>query len=179
MWWRLRRKAFAQATAKERREAFAALVARGVPGGGDGKGEPPLAPGLVAYREGNPVGWVCVGRRGDFPALAASPVLKPVDAEPVWSIVCLFVDPGERGRGVARALVRAAVDYAGSQGGRIVEAYPKDERAGTVDAVAAFTGVVSLYESLGFVEAERRRGRPIMRLGLDAPGIPFQSAPLS
>ena len=179
MWWRLERKAFRRATAAERRDGLEKLVLQGIGTAEEGRSGTPLAPGLVAWDAGKPVGWVCVGRRSDFPALASSRVLKPVDAEPVWSIVCLFVDPKERGRGVARALVAAAVDYAGERGGRIVEAYPKDERSGKIEAAAAYTGVVSLYESFGFVEVARRRGRPIMRLGPDASAMPFQSGSFS
>lgn len=39
-------------------------------------------PGLIGYRGGEPVGWVALGPREDFPKLARSPVMKPVDDRP-------------------------------------------------------------------------------------------------
>ena len=42
-------------------------------------------PGLIGYLQGQPVGWVSLGRREDYGRLAKSPVMKPVDGQPVWS----------------------------------------------------------------------------------------------
>jgi hypothetical protein len=57
-------------------------------------------PGLLAYREGRPVGWVSVAPREEFGRIQRSPTLKPVDDKPVWSIVCFFMHRGEREKGV-------------------------------------------------------------------------------
>src|SRR2546422_11163884 len=73
-------------------------------------------PGLIGYERGNPVGWISLSPREDYARLRRSPVMKPVDDRPVWSIVCLFVDSGARGKGVSGALLKAAIDYARSQG---------------------------------------------------------------
>ena len=56
------------------------------------KQDPP--PGLIGYRGRMPVGWIALGPREDYAKLAKSPVMKPVDEQPVWSIVC-FVVPSE------------------------------------------------------------------------------------
>lgn len=121
-------------------------------------------PGLVGYRNGVPAGWCSVAPREDFGRLDRSPIGRRIDAEPVWSLVCLFVDQAHRGQGVARALVRAAVDYAGDQGVRVVEAYPVDDTLGPVSADQAYHGVVSLLRSESFEEVARRRPRrPVMR----------------
>jgi GNAT superfamily N-acetyltransferase len=124
-------------------------------------------PGLVARRDGEPAGWVSVAPYEQFPRLARSPVSAPVDDQRVWSLVCLYVRPGHRRAGVARALVRAAIAFAREQGALIVEAYPVDDTLGPVSADHAFHGVVSLLAAEGFAETARRTPRrPVMRLAL-------------
>ncbi len=122
--------------------------------------------GLIGYRGRTPVGWVSFGPREVFRKLARSPVMKPVDEQPVWSIVC-FVVPGEfRHQGVAQAMLRAAVAYANKRGATIVEAYPVDRRTRAADDSMWF-GAKSMYDATGFeVVACRRAGRPIVRLRL-------------
>ena len=51
--------------------------------------DPP--PGLIGYRGMTPVGWVSLGPRADYAKLAKSPVMRPVDEQPVWAIVCFVV----------------------------------------------------------------------------------------
>ncbi|MGH3713973.1 MAG: GNAT family N-acetyltransferase [Micromonosporaceae bacterium] len=122
------------------------------------------SPGLVAYRDGVPAGWVSVGPRAAYPRLDRSPVSKPVDDTPVWSLVCLYVAPEHRRAGVSRALVRAALRYAAEHGASTVEAYPVDDTLGKVSSDDAYHGVVSLLASEGFAEVARRTpGRPVMR----------------
>lgn len=126
--------------------------------------EPP--PGLLGYRGGVPVGWVSLGPREQFAKLRKSPALKPVDDAPVWSIVCLVVPSEHRRQGVARALLRGAVDYARERGVRLVEAYPVD-KAETGAPDAPWFGSLAMYEELGFAEVARRRpARPVVRLQL-------------
>ena len=72
------------------------------------------APGLIGYQAGRPVGWISLSPREDYPRLERSPVMKPVDEKPVWSIVCFFVDKEARGKGVSEALLKGAMDYARS-----------------------------------------------------------------
>jgi len=133
------------------REAMQALV------------EQETVPGLIAYRSGRPVGWISLGPREAYPRLERSPVMKRVDDRPVWSIVCFYVDPRERGRGVARALLRAAIDYARSQGARLLEAYPVDKRARSHPDFLWF-GPAQMFRRAGFREVARRKpARPVMR----------------
>ncbi len=121
-------------------------------------------PGLVGYRDGVPVGWVTLGPRAAFVKLERSPVMKPVDAAPVWSIVCFVVPAEHRGQGVARALLGAAIDYARTQGATLLEAYPVDKSGRSADDSMWF-GARSMYATAGFVEVARRRPqRPVMRL---------------
>lgn len=62
-------------------------------------------PGLIAYQDGSPVGWISLSPREDYARLKRSPVMKPVDDKLVWSIVCFFVDRRSRG---ARSLGKVA-----------------------------------------------------------------------
>jgi hypothetical protein len=59
-------------------------------------------PGLVGYVDGAPAGWISLGPRENYLRLRRSRVMKPVDAKPVWSIVCTYVARPYRGQGSAR-----------------------------------------------------------------------------
>lgn len=123
-------------------------------------------PGLIAYRDRRPVGWISLGPRDDYPRLERSPVMKRVDQKPVWSIVCFFVDPKERGQGVTRALLRGAIDYARLKGATLLEAYPIDKKVRSHPDFMWF-GAKSLYDRAGFKEVARRKAtRPVVRRGL-------------
>lgn len=125
-----------------------------------------IVPGLLAYRDGRAVGWISVGPREDYPRLANSPIMKPVDERPVWSIVCFFIDSHERGKGISRALLKGAMDYARSHGATLLEAYPVDKRERS-SPLSLWWGVKSLYDKAGFREAARRKKtRPVVRRAL-------------
>jgi ribosomal protein S18 acetylase RimI-like enzyme len=127
------------------------------------------APGLVAYRRGEAVGWVSLGPRTDYERLTHSKVLAPVDERPVWSIVCFVVGRRARRQGIARALLDAAIAYAREHGATLLEAYPADTDGGRISAASAYKGTVPMFEAAGFEVVERRRAnrssapRPIMR----------------
>ncbi len=146
MWWRVpegeRFKDIHGAEAKRRQKA---LVLAG------------KSRGLLAFADGEPVGWCAYGRRTDFAALARSRTLSCDDAEQVWSLPCFFIKSGWRGRGVARALLRAALASLRRQGARTAEAYPVRLPSSNT---GAFTGTVPWLESEGFrVLTSRPRGR--------------------
>jgi GNAT superfamily N-acetyltransferase len=127
------------------------------------------APGLVAYRDGEAVGWVSVGPREDYPRLVHSKVLIPIDDRPVWSVVCFVVARSARGSGVASALLEAAIEYAREHGATLLESYPIETDGRRVPAAHAFKGTVGMFERAGFEIVARRRFnrttplRPIMR----------------
>lgn len=121
-------------------------------------------PGLIGYRSKMPVGWVSLGPREDYAKLARSPVMKPVDDQPVWSIVCFVVPSEFRRQGVAQALLAAAVSYAKKQGAHLLEAYPVDKPSRSNDEFMWF-GAKSMYDKAGFVEVARRKPqRPVVRI---------------
>jgi GNAT superfamily N-acetyltransferase len=127
------------------------------------------APGLIAYRDGDPIGWVSLGLRDDYDRLQHSKILAPVDDRPVWSIVCFVVSRRARGQGVAQALLEAAVDYARDHGATLLEAYPVETDGKRVPAASAYKGTVTMFERAGFEVVDRRQHnrsspvRPIMR----------------
>ena len=126
--------------------------------------DPP--PGLIGYRGGQPVGWISLGPREDYAKLANSPVMKPVDDTPVWSIVCLVVPSEFRGQGVARELVAGAIAYARKRGVTLLEAYPVDKAEATATHAPWF-GSKAMFDEAGFAEVARRKpARPIVRLQL-------------
>lgn len=159
MYWRLKRSEFTEKTGKGNRLAMQALIQSGE------------VPGLLAYiqpdNENEPpqaVGWVSIGPRQSFPVLERSRILKPVDDQPVWSIVCFFVARPYRRKGLMVPLINAAVEYARQQGAHIVEAYPVEPKQERTSDVFVYTGLASAFQKAGFVEAARRsETRPIMR----------------
>lgn len=152
MAWRLPRKQWEQGKGKGNRKAFRRIVKHGD------------QPGVLAYHEGQPIGWCSVAPRQVYLTLERSRVLKPVDDRPVWSISCLFIARPYRRQGVSVQLLRAAVKFARSQGATIVEGYPVEAYAARMPDAFAWTGLVPAYRKAGFREAVRRsKSRPIMR----------------
>jgi GNAT superfamily N-acetyltransferase len=120
-------------------------------------------PGLLAYHDGKPVGWVAVAPRAEYPRLNRSPKLKPVDDLPVWSVTCFYIDRRYRGTGVAGTLLAAAIEHARAHGATSIEGYPVDPGDGRVSNASAFTGVLDMFRAAGFSEIARRGGRPTLR----------------
>ena len=137
---------------KTYRAALKALVDAGRP------------PGLIAYRGDVPVGWVSLAPREEFARLERSPVMKPVDDQTVWSIICFVVPAEHRGQGVARALLDGAITYAQKRGANLIEAYPVDRSERSKDDAMWF-GAKAMYDHAGFKEVARRKPtRPVVRL---------------
>jgi GNAT superfamily N-acetyltransferase len=152
MWWRLPRADFVRGKGEGNRRALEAIVKTG--------GEP----GLIAWRGGEPAGWIALAPRAAYPRFLKSRTLAPVDDEPVWSITCFFVAPKWRRQGLSRSLVEAAADFARAKGGGMLEAYPIDAGPGPQPAPFIFTGIAATFRKAGFTECARRSPtRPIMR----------------
>ena len=108
------------------------------------------APVLVAYVGGEPAGFVALGPRADFGRVAASRATPPVDDVPAWVIPCITVGRPFRGKGVAVALLRASVQYAGERGAPAIEGHPRAGRARVHDDLA-FIGTQALFRKAGFL----------------------------
>lgn len=96
-----------------------------------------VAPGLLAYDDGEVVGWAAVAPRSELP-FARSTKIPHVDDLPVWSAWCVRVRPGRRGRGISHALLEGCVDYARSHGAPAIEGYPVDNDGQRVDLTMAY-----------------------------------------
>lgn len=153
MYWRLARKEFNAGKGEGNRRAMKTLVKSGV------------MPGLLGYLDGRPAGWCSLAPREEFPALARSRVLRPVDDQPCWSVSCLFVHRACRNKGVATRLLGAAVDYLKDKEALFLEGYPVEPRVNKpIPAAFAWTGVPKVFTANGFIEVARRSPtRPIMR----------------
>lgn len=128
-----------------------------------GTGRPP---GLIGYRGNVPVGWVSLSPREEYVKLARSPVMKTVDDQSVWSVICFVVPSEHRGQGVAQALLAGAIAYAKKHGAKLIEAYPVDKPSRSQDDAMWF-GAKSMFYRAGFSEVARRKPhRPIVRLKL-------------
>jgi GNAT superfamily N-acetyltransferase len=134
--------------------------------------EKPSPPGVMAYIDSQPVGWCGFGPRHEMERLVRSRTIPAVDDHPVWSLVCFLVLPGHRGQGVARALLRGAIDCARSYSAPALEAYPIDPASTRINTSSVYMGSVSMFEKEGFVRvletSARSAGRPrwLMRLEL-------------
>jgi GNAT superfamily N-acetyltransferase len=152
MWWRLKRSEFNQQKGDGNKSAMKILVDSG------------KIPGLIAYQGNVPIGWCSVGPREEFSALERSRILKTVDSQSVWSIVCFFVNKKFRNQGLTIDLINAAKEFVWQNGGKILEGYPVEPRTGKTADVFAYTGLASAFLKTGFVEVARRsETRPIMR----------------
>lgn len=136
--------------------------------------EAEVPPGLLAYRDGEPVGWVQLGPREDFPRVAAHAALARLVGErgagrEVWRTTCFVVKVGHRRQGVARALLAAAVDFAAEHGADVLEAHAVDVAARSARPAGAslYHGTVSMFRAAGFTEVGRTApARPVMRRDL-------------
>ena len=155
MWWKLRRSVFVRQKGEKNRQAMKQLVDCG------------QVPGLLAFTGRKPVGWCAVAPRSEFPVLERSKILKRIDDQPVWSVVCFFIARDFRNLGISEQLLHAAIAYARQHGGKILEGYPVDPKKTPAPAVFLWTGLAAAFRNAGFVEAARRSPtRPIMRCHL-------------
>ena len=151
MHWKLRGKESEESKGYEARQMHKSILDSGT------------TTGLIAYLHGEVAGWVAVEPRAAYERLAHSRVLQPVDDQDVWSVPCFFVAKKFRKQGINVELLKAAVKYVKSKGGRIVEGYPV-EADKSIAPPFAFTGLVSAFEQAGFKEVARNSPtRPIFR----------------
>jgi GNAT superfamily N-acetyltransferase len=130
-----------------------------------------LAPGVLAYAGAEVAGWAAVAPRSELP-FARSAKIPHVDGLPVWSVWCIRVRPGYRGRGISHILLDGAVAYARSRGAPAIEGYPVDNHGKRVDLTMAYVGTRKLFADAGFTKAADTTSvaggfpRVVMRLNL-------------
>jgi GNAT superfamily N-acetyltransferase len=145
MTWRVSSSAFRAMGSDERRAALHDRV----------QGAEPV--GLLAYQDDEPVAWCSVAPRKSYARLERSRTIKRLDDRDTWSIVCLFVAPQARGRGLSAELLKAAVAYAKENGAEVVEGYPvepefDDEGNWHPARSYRFMGYVTSFVKAGFVD---------------------------
>jgi GNAT superfamily N-acetyltransferase len=125
--------------------------------------------GLVAYLDGEPIGWVAVEPRPAYFGLLRV-YRVPWEGrtedradDSVWSVTCILVRAGFRGRGITYELVKAAVDFARGRGARAIEGYPMITQPGQVviwDEV--HVGTRRMFAEAGFTEVTHPTPRRVV-----------------
>lgn len=152
MWFRLRRSEMNRSTNAQNKAALKRIVDSDRP------------PGLIAYVDGAPAGWVSLDPRERYAMLMHGRIWKPLDETPVWSIVCFVVSKEYRRQGMMSRLLGAAIGHARDHGAKMLEAYPV-EAAEELTGYDGFTGIASVFRRAGFREAGRMsNGRTVVRL---------------
>jgi GNAT superfamily N-acetyltransferase len=136
-----------------------------------GDPDAPETSGLVAYLDGDPVGWVAVEPRIDYPKLRTTPVPwrgrdENKDDGGVWAVTCFVVRAGFRGRGLTYPLAAATVDFARGRGARALEGYPMITEPGKeITWGETHVGTRQVFEAAGFAEVSHPTlRRVVMRI---------------
>lgn len=142
-WWLLTNAVFRQSSRDALTERFRAEMHDERP------------PGLIAYIDGEPAGWVRVGPRAAQARLlrtrdVTTTTAEPLDASDVWAVSCFVVREKHRGHGLMRTLLDAAVSAAREAGARVVEAYPLDPTVAKRSSTQLYRGTVSAFTDAGF-----------------------------
>lgn len=125
--------------------------------------------GLVAFLDGEPVGWCGVDRRTEFVRLGQTPWkgrTEHKEDDGVWAITCFAVRVGYRGQGITYRLAAAAVDFARERGASALEGYPMDPAPGQqVTWGEIHVGHRKVFEAAGFEEVSHpSKRRCVMRI---------------
>lgn len=125
--------------------------------------------GLVAYLDGEPVGWCAVEPRPAYPGLLRVYRVpwegrdEDKDDATVWAVTCFVVRAGYRRRRVSYALARAAVDFARERGARALEGYPMLTEPGKeITWGELHVGSRSIFEAAGFTEVSHPTPRRVV-----------------
>jgi GNAT superfamily N-acetyltransferase len=161
----------------DRKKMFQSLVKQG------------KAPGLLAYKGKQAVGWVAIAPRAMTPDWNRGRKSSAVEAEgdasdpACWGASCFFVRSGHRKQGMTADLLGASIAHAKKAGAKRLEACPMshdDKRS----AVGMCVGPQRVFERAGFETViERKPGRPLMRLAINKtatgkkPGFVKKAAP--
>ena len=125
--------------------------------------------GLVAYLDGEPVGWCGVEPRANYSGLrrvyrvAWEGRTEDKGDTTVWAVTCFFVRPGFRHRGISYALARATVDFARARGARALEGYPMLTQPGQeITWGEMLVGNRSIFDAAGFREVSHPTPRRLV-----------------
>ncbi len=132
--------------------------------------DPPL--GLLASREGVPVGWCATGPRSRYKVATSNRSIlmrrDPTEDDNVWLVPCFFVRVGHRRSSLTEELLTAAVEFAERYEAAAIEGWPI---ANTYDSPTSFEGREHVFERCGFACVARPSPRrAVMRLDLPRAG---------
>lgn len=152
-WFLVTSRVFEAAAPYERRQTLEDRIRSGRPSG------------VLAYRDGHPVGWCAVGPRGDYDRLTSTRArtYRSIDDRPTWAITCFYIPRELRGQGIATALLDAAVVYGRAQGAGAIDAHPVDLAEDPKPSSSLFPGTLDMFLRAGFTEIARHGGRPQVR----------------
>jgi GNAT superfamily N-acetyltransferase len=117
--------------------------------------------GLVAYLDGEPVGWCAVAPRPAHPRMLRNNRVpwegrdEDKSDNTVWALTCFLTRAGYGRRGISHALAEAAVDFARARGARAIEGYPDLVEGG-------YGGARETFAQAGFVEVSRPTKRKVV-----------------
>ena len=159
------REAFAKFPVEERAHRLRTQTECGHP-------ESKTTSGLVAYLDGEPVGWCAVEPRTAYEGLLRNNRVpwegraEDKTDDSVWAVTCVFTRAGFRRRGIGYALAAATVDCARDRGARALEAYPMLTEPGqNITWGELNVGTRSMFEAAGFREVSHpTKRRVVMRI---------------
>lgn len=111
--------------------------------------QPP--PGILAYCDGEVVGWASVAPRSQVAELADTQTYPYLGEVEPWSIFCLRTRGGKRRRGIGQHILRGAIDFALANGAEVIEAYPLDTTEKTAP-IFTYPGLRSMFEKENFTK---------------------------
>jgi GNAT superfamily N-acetyltransferase len=167
-WFQNPGKSFAVLTDEELTERLRVATACGNP-------RAAATSGLVGYLADEPVGWCALEPRTAYPRLRTSRIPwngreEDPDDEGVWALVCFVTRTGYRRRGISRAMVPAAVDFARERGASALEGYPillPEGKAAMWGEM--YVGSPSIFADAGFSEVSHPTPRRVvMRINFSA-----------
>lgn len=125
------------------------------------------ARGVVALEGDVAIGWlkvapVTVMRKAYDRRLYRGLPCFQGDREGVFAIGCALIHPEHRRRGVATALVRAAVEIAPAWGARALEAFPRNPKEPVSDE-ELWHGPMGAFQKNGFVVVHDFEPYPVLR----------------
>jgi GNAT superfamily N-acetyltransferase len=153
------REAFAKFPVEERAHRLRVQTECGNPGS-------ETTSGLVAYLDGEPVGWCAVEPRSAYGGLVRNNRVpwegrsEDKADDSVWAVTCLFTRAGFRKRGISYALARAAVDFARERGARALEAYPMTTKEALLEEL--HVGTEGAFAAAGLTEVSRPTVRRVV-----------------
>lgn len=103
--------------------------------------------GFLAYLDDKPIGWCNINSRSNFAKELYKYDSSEAQTKKIAGIVCFLIAHTHRKKGIARELLKYAIEAYKNKEYDIIESYP---RKGELSEAHSYRGPVSLYKSEGF-----------------------------